>query len=144
MDQCFLSWGLYGVNLVNTRANLLGAGDVLDAAALDKYSFVRNAYLQRRQMLINNARGEAGAPASNDALPQYELPDDTAAPAAAGAAGSAGAAAVGGAAAPAGASAAEPASGAAAPNPASATTVPPMQVTPPAPGGLRLPSFRLH
>ncbi|MDN8006791.1 VacJ family lipoprotein, partial [Burkholderia multivorans] len=48
------------------------------------------------------------------------------------------------AAAPAGASAAEPASGAAAPNPASATTVPPMQVTPPAPGGLRLPSFRLH
>lgn len=125
---------------------------MLDAAALDKYSFVRNAYLQRRQMLINNARGEAGAPASNDALPQYELPEDTAAPAAAGAAGSAGAAAagsagaaaVGGAAAPAGASAAEPASGAAAPNPASATTVPPMQVTPPAPGGLRLPSFRLH
>ncbi|AIO75309.1 MlaA family lipoprotein [Burkholderia multivorans] len=147
-----VSWGLYGVNLVNTRANLLGAGDVLDAAALDKYSFVRNAYLQRRQMLINNARGEAGAPASNDTLPQYELPEDTAAPAAAGAAGSAGAAAagsagaaaVGGAAAPAGASAAEPASGAAAPNPASATTVPPMQVTPPAPGGLRLPSFRLH
>ncbi|MBR7892811.1 MlaA family lipoprotein [Burkholderia multivorans] len=146
-----VSWGLYGVNLVNTRANLLGAGDVLDAAALDKYSFVRNAYLQRRQMLINNARGEAGAPASNDALPQYELPEDTAAPAAgaagsagAAAAGSAGAAAVGGAAAPTGASAAEPASGAAAPNPASATTVPPMQVTPPAPGGLRLPSFRLH
>lgn len=55
-----VSWGLYGVNLVNTRANLLGAGDVLDAAALDKYSFVRNAYLQRRQMLINNARAEPG------------------------------------------------------------------------------------
>ncbi len=45
-----LSWGLFGVNLVNTRANLLGAGDVLDAAAIDKYSFVRNAYLQRRQI----------------------------------------------------------------------------------------------
>lgn len=55
-----LSWGLFGVNLVNTRANLLGAGDVLDAAALDKYSFVRNAYLQRRQMLISNARGSGG------------------------------------------------------------------------------------
>ncbi|MBN3800494.1 VacJ family lipoprotein, partial [Burkholderia sp. Ac-20392] len=65
-----VSWGLFGVNLVNTRSNLLGAGDVLDAAALDKYSFVRNAYLQRRQMLISNARGEAAATSSNDALPK--------------------------------------------------------------------------
>lgn len=145
-----LSWGLFGVNLVNTRANLLGAGDVLDAAALDKYSFVRNAYLQRRQMLIDNARGEASSQAGNDALPKYDLPDDGAAPAAgaAGAAGTAGAAAVGGAAAPAGASAAgaaTPASGTGdAPNPASETNVPAMQMTPPAPGGLRLPSIKLR
>ncbi|MBN3820064.1 VacJ family lipoprotein, partial [Paraburkholderia sp. Se-20369] len=79
-----VSYGLFGVNLVNTRANLLGAGDVLDAAALDKYSFVRNAYLQRRQTLISNARGEAGASSGSDALPKYDLPDDgSAAPAAA-------------------------------------------------------------
>ncbi|RQR27197.1 MULTISPECIES: VacJ family lipoprotein [unclassified Burkholderia] len=143
-----LSWGLFGVNLVNTRANLLGAGDVLDAAALDKYSFVRNAYLQRRQMLIDNARGEASTTSSNDALPKYDLPDDGAAPAAAGAAGTAGAAAVGGATAPAGASGAAvavPASGSAeSPNPASATNVPAMQMTPPAPGGFRFPSIKLH
>ncbi|QTD91670.1 MlaA family lipoprotein [Burkholderia anthina] len=138
-----LSWGLFGVNLVNARANLLGAGDVLDAAALDKYSFVRNAYLQRRQMLIDNARGEAATTSGNDALPKYDLPDDGAAPAAA---GTAGAAAVSGATAPAGASGAAvaaPASGpAVAPNPASATTVPPMQVAPPSPGGLHLPNIR--
>ncbi|MCA8269400.1 MlaA family lipoprotein [Burkholderia vietnamiensis] len=137
-----LSWGLFGVNLVNTRANLLGAGDVLDAAALDKYSFVRNAYLQRRQMLINNARGEAATASGSDALPKYDLPDDGAAPA------TAGAAAVGGATAPAGASGAAiaaPASGAAeAPNPASATNVPAMQMTPPSPGGFRFPSIKLH
>ncbi|MBN3790713.1 VacJ family lipoprotein, partial [Burkholderia sp. Ac-20353] len=30
------------------------------------------------------------------------------------------------------------------PNPSSETTVPPMQVAPPAPGGLRFPSIRLH
>ncbi|WP_175688066.1 MlaA family lipoprotein [Burkholderia anthina] len=138
-----LSWGLFGVNLVNARANLLGAGDVLDAAALDKYSFVRNAYLQRRQMLINNARGEVAATSSNDALPKYDLPEDGAAPAAAGAAGSASAS---GATAPAGASGAAvaaPASGTAElPNPASETTVPPMQVAPPSPGGIHLPSIR--
>ncbi|CCD38574.1 Surface lipoprotein [Candidatus Paraburkholderia kirkii UZHbot1] len=53
-----VSWALYGVNLVNTRANLLGATDVLADAALDKYSFVRNAYLQRRQYLISGGEGE--------------------------------------------------------------------------------------
>ncbi len=130
-----VSYGLFGVNLVNTRANLLGAGDVLEAAAIDKYSFVRNAYLQRREMLISNARGEAGASSGSDALPKYDLPDD----------GSAAPAAVS---APAGASgAAAPAPGseaAGSPNPASATNVPPMQVAPPAPGGLRIPSIRLH
>ncbi|KAB0683157.1 VacJ family lipoprotein, partial [Burkholderia territorii] len=58
------------------------------------------------------------------------------------------AAAVGGATAPAGASGAAvaaPASGGAeAPNPASATNVPAMQMTPPAPGGIRFPSIKLH
>lgn len=60
-----VSWGLFGVNLVNTRANLLGAGDVLDAAAIDKYSFVRNAYLQRRQSLIAASGGPGGKAAAN-------------------------------------------------------------------------------
>ncbi|MBN3793052.1 VacJ family lipoprotein, partial [Burkholderia sp. Ac-20353] len=96
-----LSWGVYGVNLINTRANLLGAGDVLEAAAIDKYSFVRNAYLQRRQMLVGNARGEAGASSGSEALPKYDLPDDGSAAPAAGAAG----AAVSGSAAPASAAA---------------------------------------
>jgi phospholipid-binding lipoprotein MlaA len=43
---------------VNVRANLLGAGDVLDQAALDKYSFTREIYQQRRNSLIGNASVE--------------------------------------------------------------------------------------
>lgn len=43
---------------VNVRANLLGAGDVLDQAALDKYSFTREIYQQRRTSLIGNAPAE--------------------------------------------------------------------------------------
>lgn len=43
---------VYGVRLVNARANLLRAGDMLDEAALDKYSFTRDAYLQRRKAEI--------------------------------------------------------------------------------------------
>lgn len=43
---------LTGLRLVDTRANLLKAGDLVDAAALDKYTFSRDVYLHRRQSLI--------------------------------------------------------------------------------------------
>ena len=37
---------------VTTRARLLGAGQVIDDASLDKYTFMRDAYLQRRRSLV--------------------------------------------------------------------------------------------
>ena len=43
---------LWGLRVVNRRAELLGASRVLEAAALDPYEFVRDAYLQRRRNLI--------------------------------------------------------------------------------------------
>src|SRR5260370_33186743 len=55
---------LYGVRVVSVRASLLGAGDLLSGAALDKYSFVRDAYQQRRQYLISD--GNPPPPAYND------------------------------------------------------------------------------
>lgn len=42
-------WGLY---LVNLRANLLESTKILDEAALDPYEFQRDAYLQRRRNLV--------------------------------------------------------------------------------------------
>ncbi|WP_206950923.1 MlaA family lipoprotein [Trinickia acidisoli] len=74
-----VSWALYGVNLVNTRANLLTTVDVLSAAAIDKYSFVRNAYLQRRRFLISDGDGADNLPNYDESLPKY---DDGSAPAA--------------------------------------------------------------
>jgi phospholipid-binding lipoprotein MlaA len=38
-----------GLKLVDYRASLLGAGDVVEGAALDKYSFNRDAYMQRQR-----------------------------------------------------------------------------------------------
>jgi phospholipid-binding lipoprotein MlaA len=38
-----------GVDVLNTRTNLLGAGQLLDQVALDKYSFLRDAYLATRR-----------------------------------------------------------------------------------------------
>jgi phospholipid-binding lipoprotein MlaA len=42
------------LRLVNKRANLLPADKVVEEAALDKYSYLRDAYLQRRRSLIHD------------------------------------------------------------------------------------------
>ncbi|MGZ8259195.1 MAG: MlaA family lipoprotein [Caldimonas sp.] len=44
--------GLTVLQIVNTRSSLLGATRVIDDIALDKYTFVRDAYLQRRRSLV--------------------------------------------------------------------------------------------
>jgi phospholipid-binding lipoprotein MlaA len=63
---------LYGTNTVSDRDQLLQAEKVLDRAALDPYSFVRDAYLQRRRNLVYD-----GAPPPEDdydeAPPEDEL-----------------------------------------------------------------------
>ncbi len=42
------------LRMVNDRANLLAADKVVEEAALDKYSYTRDAYLQRRRSLIHD------------------------------------------------------------------------------------------
>ncbi len=54
-------YGLAGLQITNTRANFLGASRVLDDIALDKYTFVRDAYLQRRRSLISEGE-DTGLP----------------------------------------------------------------------------------
>ena len=44
--------GLTGVNLVQVRAGLLGSSKLLDQVAMDKYSFLRDAFLARRRSLV--------------------------------------------------------------------------------------------
>lgn len=55
--------------VISTRANLLKATQVLDDIALDRYSFVRDAYLQRRRSLIYN-----GEPPDAGEV-RYDLPE---------------------------------------------------------------------
>jgi phospholipid-binding lipoprotein MlaA len=43
---------LYGVRLVDTRTNLLDVSQLMEEAALDRYVYVRSAYLQRRRSLV--------------------------------------------------------------------------------------------
>ena len=44
-----VAWGLRGLNIVDTRADLLNASRVVDQGALDPYAFIRDSYLQRRE-----------------------------------------------------------------------------------------------
>ncbi|MDT7928896.1 VacJ family lipoprotein [Tepidimonas sp.] len=46
------------LRLIDTRASLLRAGELLEQAALDKYGFTRDAYLARRQRQIDASRGD--------------------------------------------------------------------------------------
>lgn len=54
------------LRLVNDRANLLPADKVIEEAALDKYSYVRDAYLQRRRNLIHDGNPPREPEASLD------------------------------------------------------------------------------
>lgn len=46
------SWGLYLIRFVDQRADLLKTTDLLEAAALDPYAYVRESYLQHRQYQV--------------------------------------------------------------------------------------------
>ncbi len=90
---------LGALQIVNTRSGLLGATRVIDDIALDKYTFVRDAYLQRRRSLVFDgdapeapgaaqpsqgtaanapeaAASDAGAAAGNVAPPPQATPQD--------------------------------------------------------------------
>jgi phospholipid-binding lipoprotein MlaA len=47
---------IYGVGYVDARAQALSAESVLDTAALDRYRFLRNAYLKNRQYQVYDGK----------------------------------------------------------------------------------------
>lgn len=69
---------LYILQFVSVRSDMLAATDVLEHAALDKYSFVRDAYLQQRLSRLSGGASEPALPdygdegnSSGPALPDY-------------------------------------------------------------------------
>jgi phospholipid-binding lipoprotein MlaA len=58
-----------GLRVVNARNTYYEAGDLLDGAAIDKYSFMRDAYIQRREYQINEGREDR-----EPLMPVYENP----------------------------------------------------------------------
>ena len=57
---------LYALRAVETRANLLRATSMLDGAALDKYTFTRDIYLNRRESQIEDLKDKGVGLKSRD------------------------------------------------------------------------------
>ena len=68
-------WGLLALDVVNARANLLDAEKILDTAAMDRYSFLRDSYLQRRDYLINDGNPPTGQGGRQKSLKELEEED---------------------------------------------------------------------
>jgi phospholipid-binding lipoprotein MlaA len=66
---------IYGVGYIDLRAQALSAESVIDTAALDKYRFLRNAYLKARRFQVYDGKPP----------PEEDEDDSNAAPAATGA-----------------------------------------------------------
>jgi phospholipid-binding lipoprotein MlaA len=72
--------GITVLQIVNTRAGLLGASRLIDDIALDKYTFLRDAYLQRRRSLVLDGQEkdedppEPAAPPAPPAAPAASVP----------------------------------------------------------------------
>jgi len=81
---------IFGLFLVNRRAELLSASKILEVAALDPYEFVRDAYLQRRRNMVYDGnppdeddpepeakpKQKPDAPAATPAAPAPGTPTD--------------------------------------------------------------------
>lgn len=68
---------IIGLYAVDTRAGLLDADRLVSDVALDRYSFIRDAYMQRRDAMVNSRRSGDQLPDYSDDLPDYsdDLPD---------------------------------------------------------------------
>jgi phospholipid-binding lipoprotein MlaA len=64
----------YVVKGVDTRADLLGAERILQVAALDEYSYIRDAYLARREYLVHD--GNPPEKKEDASLDEDDLFDD--------------------------------------------------------------------
>jgi phospholipid-binding lipoprotein MlaA len=70
----FITAGARLIDVINTRAQFLGAVAEAKAASLDYYIFVRNAYTQRRDALVKDEDTAADGSPNDETLYEYIEP----------------------------------------------------------------------
>lgn len=88
IDNATVEYSILALRAINLRAELLPTEKLIDQAALDRYAFIRDAYLQRRRYLIYDGNPPREPDPDDD--DDDDPPPPAAAPAAAPAAGSGG------------------------------------------------------
>jgi phospholipid-binding lipoprotein MlaA len=73
--------GVLVLSAINTRANFLRASEMLEGIALDKYTFYRDAYLQRRGSFDDDDAVEVLVPGSGTHAPEPAASEPAALPA---------------------------------------------------------------
>lgn len=68
-----LRYGLYALSVVDWRAQVLKHQDLFDTAAVDKYAFMRNAYIQYRSNAIKNNEHRSYLDQKEDQTPVAEI-----------------------------------------------------------------------
>ena len=56
IDETATRYGVAALGAIDLRANLLDAGSVVEEAAIDRYSFLRDAFLQRRENAVYDGK----------------------------------------------------------------------------------------
>ena len=72
-----IRWSVFALDIIDTRANLLDAEKILNTAAMDRYSFLRDTYLQRREYLIQDGNPPTGPGTRQKSLKELEEEDST-------------------------------------------------------------------
>lgn len=71
-----VAWSLTALKFIDVRASLLSAESILDEAALDEYTFVREAYLQRRlNQVYDGSPPEEEEEFNEDELFEFDEPE---------------------------------------------------------------------
>lgn len=72
IDNIPLRNSIVALYAVDTRASLLDADRLVNEVALDRYSFIRDAYIQRRKAQVDSRRAGTSLPDySDESLPDY-------------------------------------------------------------------------
>lgn len=54
INEAAITWGLTGLKLIDLKADTLSAYRISEEAAIDRYEFLRNAFIQRREYLVHD------------------------------------------------------------------------------------------
>lgn len=76
IDNVRVRNSILGTRVVNQRAELLQADDLISGAALDRYRFIRDGYLQRRRNLVYDGNPPRAADESDEKAPAGSPPPD--------------------------------------------------------------------